>query len=93
MSMTKLYFAPFQAAVESFRAAGGRTVTAIRAPRKYLDEFKAAFPLETARELQYLDVPVLLVDSQTIVTVRGESSVGHVFEWPELDMEWAAQDA
>jgi hypothetical protein len=93
MTMTRVYFAPFETAVESFRAAGGRTVTAIRAPRKYLDEFKAAFPAETARELRYFDAPVQLVDSQTIVTVRGESSVGHVFEWPELDMEWAAQDA
>jgi hypothetical protein len=88
-----LYFAPFQAAVDDFLAAGGRTVTAIRTPRKYLDEFKAAFPAQAAPEPQYFDAPVQLVDTQTIVSVRGKTRVGHVFEWPEPDMEWSAQDA
>jgi hypothetical protein len=27
------------------------------------------------------------------VSVRGKTSVGHVFEWPEPDLEWSAQDA
>jgi hypothetical protein len=89
----QLYFEPFEAAVEEFRAAGGRAVTAVRTPRKYLDEFKAAFPTQTARELKYWDAPVQLVDTQTIVSIRGTTSVGHVFEWPEPDMEWSAQDA
>jgi hypothetical protein len=92
-STTKLYFAPFEEAVNEFLAAGGRTVTAIRTPRKYLDEFKVAFPAQTALELQYQDAPVQLVETQGIVSVRGKTSVGHVFEWPEPDMEWAAQDA
>jgi hypothetical protein len=92
-TVTKLYFAPFQAAVDDFQAAGGRTITAIRTPRKCLEEFKAAFPAETAGELQYFDAPVHLVDTQTIVSVRGKTSVGHIFEWPEPDMEWSAQDA
>jgi hypothetical protein len=91
-TVTKLYFATFEAAVDYFLAAGGRTVTAIRTPQKYIDEFKAAFPAETALELRYRDAPIQLVD-QTIVSVRGKTSVGHVFEWPEPDMEWSAQDA
>jgi hypothetical protein len=92
-TVTKLYFAPFEAAVDYFLAAGGRTVTAIRTPQKYIDEFKAAFPAETALELRYWDAPIQLVDTQAIVSVRGNTSVGHVFEWPEPDMEWSAQDA
>ena len=91
--MNELYFAPFQAAVDDFLAAGGRTVTAIRTPRKYLEEFKAAFPAQSAPEPRYFDAPVQLVDTQTIVSVRGKTRVGHVFEWPEPDMEWSAQDA
>lgn len=91
--MTKLYFAPFEAAVDYFLTSGGRMVTEIRAPTKYVEEFKAAFPMETAREMRYLDAPVVLVDTQSIVSVRGKTSVGHVFEWPEPDMEWLAQDA
>ena len=88
-----MHFAPFATAVEEFLAADGRRITAIRAPRRYLDQFKAAFPAETAGELRYQDAPVQLVDTQTIVSVRGTTSVGHVFEWPEPDMEWSAQDA
>jgi hypothetical protein len=89
----KLYFAPFEDAVSYFLAAGGRTVTAIRTPRRYLEEFKAAFPSQTALDLRYQDAPVQLVDTQAIVSVRGKTSVGHVFEWPEPDMAWSAQDA
>lgn len=88
-----LHFGPFQAAVDDFLAAGGRTVTAIRSPQKYIDEFKAAFPTEDALELRYWDAPIQLVDTQAIVSVRGKTTVGHVFEWPEPDMEWSAQDA
>jgi hypothetical protein len=91
--MNKLYFPPFEAAVDFFLTSGGRIVTEIRAPRKYIEEFKAAFPTETAQELRYLDARVILVDTQSIVSVRGKTSVGHVFEWPEPDMEWSAQDA
>jgi hypothetical protein len=89
----RMDFAPFEEAVNYFHAAGGRTVTAIRAPRRYLDEFRAAFPSQTGLELRYQDAPVQLVDTQAIVSVRGKTSVGHVFEWPEPDMEWSAQDA
>jgi hypothetical protein len=91
--MNQLYFPPFEAAVDFFLTSGGRTITEIRAPRKYIEEFKAAFPTETAHELRYLDARVVLVDTQSIVSVRGKTSVGHVFEWPEPDMEWSAQDA
>jgi hypothetical protein len=92
-TVTKLHFAPFETAVDDFRAAGGRSVTAIRTPQKFIDEFKAAFPTETALELRYWDAPIQLVDTQSIVSVRGKTSVGHVFEWPEPDLEWSAQDA
>jgi hypothetical protein len=90
--VNRLHFAPFQAAVDDFLAAGGRTVTAIRTPRRYLDEYKLAFP-ESAQEPRYFDAPIQLVDTQTIVSIRGKTRVGHVFEWPEPDMEWSAQDA
>jgi hypothetical protein len=90
---SKLRFAPFQVAVDDFLAAGGRTITAIRSPQKYIDEFRTAFSTQSALELRYSDAPIQLVDTQAIVSVRGKTSVGHIFEWPEPDMEWSAQDA
>jgi hypothetical protein len=76
-------FGPYEAAVDRFqRDAGGVTVTAIRSPRKTLDEFRAAFPRETARKLRYAGAPVELAE-QDHVSVRGTAIGGQEFEWPD----------
>jgi len=73
-----LYFPQYEAAVDKFhRDAGGVTVTAIRSPRKLLDEFRAAFPNES----RYADADVQLAE-QDFVSVRGTSIAGQEFEWP-----------
>lgn len=80
-----LLFPPYEAAVDSFYSVGGVSskVTAIRSPRTLLDAFKDAFPDETTRELRYLGAAVELADTQDFVSVRGITSAGHDFEWPE----------
>lgn len=84
MQMSKPLFPEYEAVVDRFhRDAGGVTVTAIRSPRKMLDEFRAAFPDETARELRYLGAPVELAAAQDFVSVRGTNIAGQVFEYPE----------
>jgi hypothetical protein len=86
-------FAPFDTALEDFHRAGGKRIVAIRAPRQVVEQFKTAFPVAPERELRYQEAPVHLVESQDVVSIRGTTSVGHAFEWPEPDMAWAAQDA
>lgn len=78
-----LIFPPFENVVHLFYKAGGVTLTAVRSPRRSLDDFRAAFPIETARELKYLAAPVELVETQNYVSVRGTDIAGHEFEWPE----------
>jgi hypothetical protein len=80
-------FPPFEAVVDQFRVAGGMTITAIRSPRKLAEEFKAAFPTETTRDLRYLGAPVEVVDTQDFVSVRGTTVAGHEFEYPEPERE------
>ena len=68
MQMSKPLFPEYEAVVDRFhRDAGGVIVTAIRSPRKILDEFRAAFPDETARDLRYLGAPIELADGQDFV--------------------------
>ena len=84
MQMSKPLFPEYEAVVDRFhRDAGGVIVTAIRSPRKILDEFRAAFPDETARDLRYLGAPIELADAQDFVSVRGTNVAGQVFEYPE----------
>jgi hypothetical protein len=75
-------FPPYEAAVDLFqRTVGiGAKITAIRSPRKLLDEFGAAFP----REDSYAGAPVQLA-KQDHVSVRGTNLAGQSFEWPEPD--------
>jgi len=51
----RLLFTPFEAAVLAFHEVAGvhAKVTAICSPQELLNEFKAAFPAETARDLRY----------------------------------------
>ena len=93
MTTTDLRFSPYDEAIHDFHQAGGKRVLAIRTPRRQLDEFRQAFPAQADGELAYQESPVQLVESQDVVSVRGTTSVGHMFEWPEPDMAWAAQDA
>lgn len=83
MSLFQLYFQPYEAAVDWFYKAGGSKISAIRSPRKFLNEFRAAFPVESGRELRYADAPIELVYTQDFVSVRGTSTAGHAFEYPE----------
>jgi hypothetical protein len=73
-------FAPYEAAVDAFqRTVGiGAKITAIRSPRKLLDEFRAAFPHED----RYAGAPVQLAE-QDHVSVCGTSVAGHAVECPE----------
>ena len=81
--MKPAHFQPYKAAVDRFhRDAGGVTVTAIISPRKILDDFRAAFPREAARELRYAGAPVELAE-QDHVSVRGTNIGGQAFELQE----------
>ncbi len=73
-------FGPYEAAVDLFqRTFGiGAKITAIRSPRKVLDDFRADFPGETA----YAGAPVELAE-QGHVSVRGTTVAGHAVECPE----------
>lgn len=85
MKSAQPYFPPFEAAVDLFQRTAGLSakVTAIRSPRKWFDEFRAAFPEETARDVRYHGAAVQLVETQDFVSVRGTTIEGHEFEWPE----------
>ncbi len=76
-------FPPYETVVDLFYRAGGVTLISIRSPRRLLDEFKASFPIDTAQEVRYLGAPVELADVQDMVSVRGISTAGHEFEYPE----------
>ncbi len=73
-------FQPYEAAVDIFqRTAGiGAKITAIRSPRKILDEFRTAYPHETS----YAGAPVQPAE-QDFVSVRGTTIAGDDFEYPE----------
>lgn len=74
------HFSAYEAAVDLFqRTVGiGAKITAIRSPRKLLDEFSAEFPHET----RYAGAPVELAE-QDHVSVRGTTIAGYAVECPE----------